>query len=146
MCTRKSTQYLQCGHRKYGNTDTSSCDYYNPKLQCCPKNQDVIEKNSRLCSDCVAHLQETSYYLHFKVRNLGDEYVDYEWSADDSTISSLHFEDYDERYQKFRIDGDLDSMEMNLPAITEEEEIVKPIENVGDVRHRLPKYCKLPTS
>jgi hypothetical protein len=140
MCTRKSTQYLQCGHRKYGITDTSSCDHYNPRLQCCPKNEDVVKKNHRLCPDCETQLRETSYYLHFKVRNLGEEYVDHDWSAGNSPISSQNSEDYDERYRELQMEEKFDNMNMGLPVISEEDEIPKRIEDVGTVRLKLSKY------
>lgn len=120
MCTRKSTRYLQCGHRKYENTDTSSCDYYDPKRYCCPKNEDVVKEDHRLCSDCEAQLRQTSYYLHFKVRNLGDEYVDYDWSAGNSPIFSQNSEDYDERFREMQMEEGFDTMSMDLPTISEE--------------------------
>jgi hypothetical protein len=134
---------LQCGHRKYGSTDTSSCDYYNPKLQCCPKNDDVIKKNHRLCPNCEVQLRETSHYLHFKVRNLSDEYVDYDWSADNSPISSQNSEDYDERYREMQMENSLITMDLDLPTILEEEEKPKRIEKLGGVRVQLSRYCEI---
>lgn len=139
MCTRTSTQYLQCGHRKYGNTDTSSCQHYNPTLHCCPKNEDVVKKDNRVCPDCEAQLRQTSYYLHFKVQNLGDEHVDYDWSASNSPISSQNSEDYDGNLREMQMEEHFDAMNLNLPTISEEKEKPQGKEKEADVQRWLSK-------
>lgn len=157
MCTRKSTQYLQCGHRKYEHTDTSSCNYYDPKRHCCPKNDDFVKENHRLCPDCDAQLRQTSYYLHFKVQNLGDEYVDYDWSDGNSPIYSQNSDDYDERFGEMQTEESFntlsmdlhtiseegfDALDLNATAMVKEKERPKMLEDGGNFRHRLLKHQK----
>jgi hypothetical protein len=120
MCLLDWDRYVQCGHRKLKSTDSSSCSYYNPELHCCSKNNNKYKEHGRLCPDCEAQLRQTSSYLHFKVRNLGDEYVDYDSYNSSSTISSQDSDDYNERYRKLQMEDTHDSMDLH--AIAEEEE------------------------